>query len=254
VLPSATGLCRSYQLEASQEHTLVGEQGPSSTCDFFVSYTHIDESWAEWIAWQLEERGYRVLVQKWDFVPGGNWAAQMHKGMSSAARTVAVLSPDYLDSVYGTVEWQAAWAADPAGEQRKLLVVRVRECARPGVLTTVIGTDLYGIAEDAARRRLLESVEKALAGRAKPSKQPPFPGTRPLFPGGLLQGALTSEALSDQIISGKAAQSGRHSIREQLEELYQLSDLLHPAVLVEYQRKILSSRFPGLDDPGQINP
>jgi len=36
------------------------------------------------------------------------------------------LSPDYVSSVYATAEWQAAWAADPHGQQRKLIAVRVR--------------------------------------------------------------------------------------------------------------------------------
>ena len=42
--------------------------------DFFVSYTQADRAWAEWIAWQLEEDGYQVLIQAWDMVHGGNWA------------------------------------------------------------------------------------------------------------------------------------------------------------------------------------
>ena len=45
----------------------------------FVSYTQ-DRSWAEWIAWILEENGYRVLVQAQDFVPGTNWTQHMQDG------------------------------------------------------------------------------------------------------------------------------------------------------------------------------
>lgn len=30
--------------------------------DFFVSYTGRDKAWAEWIAWQLEHAGFRVLI------------------------------------------------------------------------------------------------------------------------------------------------------------------------------------------------
>jgi TIR domain len=37
--------------------------------DFFVSYTSTDRAWAEWIAWQLEADGYKVVVQAWDFTP-----------------------------------------------------------------------------------------------------------------------------------------------------------------------------------------
>jgi hypothetical protein len=93
--------------------------------DFFVSYTHTDRAWAEWIAWVLEEDGHQVLIQAWDFVPGSNWLAGMHAGTRDAARTIAVLSGTYLGSVYGSAAWQAAMATDPDGTSRKLLVVRV---------------------------------------------------------------------------------------------------------------------------------
>ena len=94
--------------------------------DFFVSYTQADRVWAEWIAWELEEAGHRVLVQAWDFVPGSNWIQGMQEGVTRARRTIAVLSPAYLESEYGEAEWQAAWGKDPAARDRKLLVVRVR--------------------------------------------------------------------------------------------------------------------------------
>ncbi|MBV5337401.1 MAG: toll/interleukin-1 receptor domain-containing protein, partial [Deltaproteobacteria bacterium] len=35
------------------------------TKDFFISYTGADKNWAEWIAWQLEEAGYQVVIQAW---------------------------------------------------------------------------------------------------------------------------------------------------------------------------------------------
>ena len=79
----------------------------SARWDFFVSYAQADRAWAEWIAWLLEEDGYRVLVQAWDMVAGSNWISRMNQGVQHAARTVAVLSPDYVSSVYGTAERQA---------------------------------------------------------------------------------------------------------------------------------------------------
>ncbi|WP_416219215.1 toll/interleukin-1 receptor domain-containing protein [Frankia sp. Cas4] len=47
-----------------------GERGHVTevSWDFFISYTESDRAWAEWVAWQLEVAGYRVLVQAWDFV------------------------------------------------------------------------------------------------------------------------------------------------------------------------------------------
>lgn len=72
-----------------------GTTGPANW-NFFVSYTQSDRPWAEWIAWQLEEEGYRVLVQAWDFVPGRNWVPSMEQGVRRAERTIAVLSNRYL--------------------------------------------------------------------------------------------------------------------------------------------------------------
>jgi hypothetical protein len=69
--------------------------------DFFVSYNKADRAWAEWIAWQLEEAGFTVLIQAWDFRPGGNFALDMQRAASTCARTVAVLSPDFLQADYG---------------------------------------------------------------------------------------------------------------------------------------------------------
>src|SRR5215475_9003810 len=112
--------------------------------------------WAEWIAWILEEDGHRVLFQAWEFVPGSNWVQLMQAGTHAAARTIAVLSDSYLESVYGGAEWQAAWARDPAGAGRKLLPVRVSACDRPGLLAGVVGVDLFGSAEADTKTRLRE--------------------------------------------------------------------------------------------------
>ena len=63
--------------------------------------------------------------------------------------------------------------------------------ARPGLLAGVVGADLFGIDEPAARARLLGVVATAIAGRARPSTSPEFPGTgravpeEPHFPGAL---------------------------------------------------------------------
>jgi TIR domain/NB-ARC domain len=162
--------------------------------DFFVSYTQADRAWAEWIAWTLEEDGYRVLVQAWDMVPGSNWIARMQDGVREADRTVAVLSAEYLGSVYGGAEWRAAWAQDPAGAGRKLLPVRVRPCEWEGLglLAGVVGVDLVGLDEAAAAARLRSKVSAAVSGRAKPPAAPGFPGPggrravpRARFPGGM---------------------------------------------------------------------
>ncbi|CAO5180615.1 TIR domain-containing protein [Frankia sp. AiPs1] len=147
--------------------------------DFFVSYTQADRRWAEWIAWVLEEAEYRVLVQAWDFTPGSNWVVGMNNGVRQSARTIAVLSNAYARSVYGQAEWQSAWSADPTGALRTLLVFRIEDCLRPGLLGQVVSIDLFGIPEPDARTALVSAARLAVSGaRAKPLTPPPFPSGR----------------------------------------------------------------------------
>ena len=39
----------------------------------FVSYASRDRSWAEWVAWQLEENGFEVELDVWDWAAGDNF-------------------------------------------------------------------------------------------------------------------------------------------------------------------------------------
>ncbi|MEU4448502.1 FxSxx-COOH system tetratricopeptide repeat protein [Actinosynnema sp. NPDC050801] len=157
--------------------------------DFFVSYTQDDRAWAEWVAWELEEAGYRVLVQAWDMVPGSNWVNGMQEGVRGASRTIALLSSAYTASVYGAAEWQVAWRDDPLGVERKLLVLRVEDCERPGLLGSVVSVDLFGVPEGEVRERVRRAVRGAVDGRLKPAKAPDFPGravpVQRRFPGSL---------------------------------------------------------------------
>src|SRR3954468_259451 len=77
----------------------------SGQLDFFVSYTSADRPWAEWIAWELEHAGHSVVIQAWDFAPGSNFVLVMHQAAQRARRTIAVLSPAFLQSPYAAAEW-----------------------------------------------------------------------------------------------------------------------------------------------------
>lgn len=88
----------------------------AEAADFFVSYISTDRAWAEWIAWQLEVEGYRVVLQAWDFRLGSDFVQQMHQTVREAKRTIAVLSPAYLDSAFGVA---ARDARSKAGARRR---------------------------------------------------------------------------------------------------------------------------------------
>lgn len=144
--------------------------------DFFVSYSAADREWAEWIAWQLEETGYRVLIQAWDFVPGAHWMGRMADGVRGSRQVIAVLSHTYLNSVYGRAEWESAFRTDPDGQTRKVIPIRIQDCPHPTLLDAVVSFDLFGLEADTARTHLLRNIKAALNGRAKPIVAPSFPG------------------------------------------------------------------------------
>ncbi|KAM3102453.1 tetratricopeptide repeat protein [Phormidesmis sp. 146-12] len=142
--------------------------------NFFVSYNRHDRAFAEWIAWILEEAGYSVVIQAWDFRSGGNFVLDMQKAASEAERTIAVLSDNYLQSLFTQPEWAAAFAQDPTGEKRTLIPIRVGECKLTGILATIVYVDLVGVDEAEAQELVRQS---ALDGRTKPTQKPGFPGS-----------------------------------------------------------------------------
>jgi TIR domain len=150
--------------------------------DFFVSYTSADRAWAEWVAWQLEQAGYRVIVQAWDFEPGDNFVDPMKDALEQADRTLALVSAAYLASPYCRDEWTGAFLHDDDGHNR-LLQVRVEDCELPRLLRAQVYVDLVGLPREQARAGLLAGVKR---GRRKPPSEPPFPHEQragPRFPG-----------------------------------------------------------------------
>ncbi len=158
--------------------------------DFFISYAGTDRKWAEWIAWQLEEAGYSTVLQAWDIRPGSNFVLEMDKATQKAERTIAVLSPEYLNGSYTQAEWAVAFRRDPTGEQGILLPIHVRECKHQltGLLGSIAYIDLVGLDD------MLLACDVLLAGihreRAKPAAPPRFPAgaqhllsEQPRFPG-----------------------------------------------------------------------
>jgi hypothetical protein len=117
------------------------------------------------------------VIQAWDFAPGDNFVAKMQAASVQAARTLAVLSPDYLQSRFGTEEWTAALAGGT------LLPVRVREVQLGGILAVQVYVDLVGLSEAAAAEQLLAALGRK--GRRKPSGKPGFPASQPRFPAAL---------------------------------------------------------------------
>jgi tetratricopeptide (TPR) repeat protein len=190
--------------------------------DFFVSYNGKDRAWAEWIAWELEEAGYSVVIQAWDFRPSGNFVLEMQKASSEAERTIAVLSPNYLGALFTQPEWAAAFAQDPTGEKGILVPVRVLPCELQGLWKPIIYIDLVKKNEEEARKLLLAGVKQE---RAKPTEKPKFPSEvqhevvsqKPRFPGML-------PPFWNVTIERNTFFTGRESVLDELHQALQSSN------------------------------
>ena len=196
--------------------------------DFFISYTSADRTWAEWIGFVLEEEGFSVVIQAWDFRPGSNFVLEMQKAATEADRTIMVLSPDYLKSQFASPEWAAAFKQDPQGLERKLVPIMVRPCSPPGLLAPLVHISLMDQNEDDARNLLISGVN---AKRAKPKQRPAFPGaTVRVAPKGFPGAATSSPYLPKLKRPATDAEKRRfvrdtfNTIKEHFESgLYQLS-------------------------------
>lgn len=180
----------------TEPHTRAVGAGTESRPDFLISYVESDRPWAEWIAWNLENNGYPVLLEAWDLGPGDRRIDRMNDGILRSRHIVAVLSPDYLRSTDVTAQWQTAFYGDPDGTKKKLVPVRVAACAPTGLLAGIIMLDLVGLDEQEARKRLVRTASWVLGGgRLAPAGPPPFP------PGPLP--AAIAEAISRPATPGK---------------------------------------------------
>jgi hypothetical protein len=151
----------------------------ASTCDFFITYNHHDEDWAEWIAAELERAAFRTVLQAWDFRPGENFMLKMDRALAGCRHTLGVLSSNYLESVFATAEWTAAYRQTLLGKDRGFIPVMVRECDPSPLLGPLSYIDLVGLDEDQARQRLLDGI--ADQTRRQP-RRTGFPGSSPPSP------------------------------------------------------------------------
>ncbi len=106
--------------------------------DYFISYSHLDEKWAEWIAWEVENLGFSIIMQKWDFTPGTNFVLEMQSAAVSAKRIILILSNNFLKSNFTGPEWAAFFARDPDGSKRFILPIRIEDCTPSGLLGQII--------------------------------------------------------------------------------------------------------------------
>ncbi|SDZ02097.1 NB-ARC domain-containing protein [Geodermatophilus africanus] len=145
--------------------------------DFFLSHAGRDTAWAEWLAWQLQQAGYSVQLDVWDWAPGEDFVARMEAALERADRLLAVCTEAYFSSAFGGAELRAAFAQSTA-MQGRIVPVIVEPVTLPPLYAPLIRLDLTGLDEAAATARLLDRLTPG-----RPTAPPPFP-QRPATSGG----------------------------------------------------------------------
>ena len=128
--------------------------------DFFIAYHAADQEWAEWVGARLQEAGYSVELQSYDYWARSSMILEMFAVSAIADATIALLSPDFLAENLERPEWQAAYAQDPTASLGILVPLLVRECNVAGVLPEVKYVDLAGLDARTAGETLLGRVRE----------------------------------------------------------------------------------------------
>lgn len=147
--------------------------------DFFVSHASPDQAWAEWVAVRLEQSGYRVELDVWDWTAGQDFVTAMETALRRARRVIAVYSEEYFKRPFASVEHRTAFShASKAGEPR-LIPILIEPCEIPELYQTLIRIDLINVDEATASRRLLQGV--AVGRRSRPYEVT-YPGAVDVLP------------------------------------------------------------------------
>lgn len=135
---------------------------------FFISRAGPDAGIAQRIGEILEAVGHAVILQDWDF-KHKSFMAMMDAALKSGARTIALLSPDYLDDkrTHCAAEWQATLADDPLNLVPRLIALRVRPCRPKGLLRPIAYTDISTVLgptdENLLRELMLAAIDPKVA-------------------------------------------------------------------------------------------
>lgn len=192
--------------------------------DVFLSHDHADAEVVEEIGRLVRQKyGYRVWLDRWVLVPGGNWQQEMAKGLGEAA-TCAVFIGRQTAQGWFRQEIERALNNQATQPDYRVIPVLLPDAPAgdpgavlPGFLELRTWVDFRAGLTDSYALHLLRS---GIAGTA-PGPWPPL-------------------EMPNLAVGGDVALD---SIKRELRELDQLKDLLHETVIIEMQRRILSRRF-----------
>jgi tetratricopeptide (TPR) repeat protein len=139
--------------------------------DYFISYTSSDRDWAQWIGKELAALAHTPHIHEWEIEGGEDIYAWMEARHDAADHVLCVVSDEYLKAPYSTLERNAALWQAAKNRTSFVLFVVVKPCRLPTLIDHISRCELFGVPEEAARKRFREFM-----GRREAPETAAFPG------------------------------------------------------------------------------
>ncbi len=110
--------------------------------NYFISRSGANAEWGLWVAEILTELGHEYTLQDHHFPLGAGVVHEINAGLERSDHVIALYSEPYSKSDYCMAEFEAAYNLDPRGKKRRLLIVRLDDCAIPQIASPLVYLDL----------------------------------------------------------------------------------------------------------------
>ncbi len=176
----------------------------------FLSYNRKDEAFVAEFYRRLKRDGVECFFDKESIGWGENWVRALEQGIDECEIFVPVLSPEFCDSEWITIERTSAMIEDPSGVRRRVRPLLLRECPnRPRFLKPIQHID---VSTTELFEQNYPKICAALGGALTPDTEPQR-GTLPPVRALPAKHRMPHRSLTDRFV-------GR------VEDLWKLHDLL----------------------------
>lgn len=130
--------------------------------DVFISYSHADADWVQgWLLPRLKAASLEVCIDRDCFEPGAPVAEEIERVITRSRRTLAVLTPDWVESEWCSFEALLVHHQDPAARFRRLIPLLLKPTELPERIQLLHWVDFT---QPEGRETQLDRVVEAIQG------------------------------------------------------------------------------------------
>lgn len=136
------------------------QEDPSNCYDVFISYSSKDKEWVRGeLLQRIEQAGLKAFIDFRDFTRGAPSINEMQRGVLTCRKTLAVLTPAYVESGWAEIENIMTQTLDPANRDLRLIPLLKTPCEKPLRIAALTHIDFTDSADlDLAWRQLLTAL------------------------------------------------------------------------------------------------